>query len=215
MADDADADPGDRAKLVVPPPNRDIEILTDLLRPIEGGGAAAEAARLIVLHRSLPALLARSTELASTSPAMAHLATVSAAHRSAAQRRLSAGLAIGSSAAAAEYLMGEMAHLPVEHVRVLFLNTRNELLADETVTRGTIDNAPFYPREILRRALELHAASVIAAHNHPSGDPTPSGRDLAATRQLVAAGTALNLTILDHLILATSGWVSLRAEGLV
>lgn len=111
--------------------------------------------------------------------------------------------------------MGEMAHLPVEHVRVLFLNTRNELLADETVTRGTIDNAPFYPREILRRALELHAASVIAAHNHPSGDPTPSGRDLAATRQLVAAGTALNLTILDHLILATSGWVSLRAEGLV
>jgi DNA repair protein RadC len=122
---------------------------------------------------------------------------------------------IATSRAAADYLMVSMAHLQVEHLRVLFLNAKNHLIAEEDLARGTVDQAPVYPREIVKRALEVGAASLIIAHNHPSGDPSPSRQDVAITHQIITGATALNIAILDHLVLSASGWTSLRAEGLI
>lgn len=114
-----------------------------------------------------------------------------------------------------DYLMLTMGQLGVEQLRVLFLNTRNILIADEMLARGTIDATPIYPREILKRALELGATALILAHNHPSGDPTPSAADVAVTRTLAEGGRALGIVVHDHLVIARSGWVSLRAERLL
>jgi DNA repair protein RadC len=108
-----------------------------------------------------------------------------------------------------------MGQLDVEQLRVLFLNPRNILIADEVMARGTIDAAPIYPREILKRALDLGATALILAHNHPSGDPKPSAADIAATRTIVEGGRALGVVLHDHLILSRSGWVSLSAERLL
>ncbi len=109
-----------------------------------------------------------------------------------------------------EYLVVAMAQLPVEEVRVLFLDGKNRLISDEVVSRGTISEAPIYPREILKRSLVLDATALILAHNHPSGDPQPSEGDIDATRRLAAAGKELGLTVHDHIIVGREGWVSLR-----
>ncbi|MEO9600212.1 JAB domain-containing protein [Parasphingorhabdus sp.] len=109
-----------------------------------------------------------------------------------------------------EYLVVAMAHLPIEEVRVLFLDSKNRLISDEVVSRGTISEAPIYPREILKRSLALDASALILAHNHPSGDPKPSDGDVEATNRLAKAGKALGLTVHDHIIVGSEGWVSLR-----
>jgi DNA repair protein RadC len=106
-----------------------------------------------------------------------------------------------------------MAHEPVEQLRVLYLNTRNRLLLDETAIEGSINVAPIYPREIVRRSLEVGATALILAHNHPSGDPKPSGEDIRVTRLVAAAGGALDIKLHDHVIVARSGWISFRAAG--
>jgi DNA repair protein RadC len=180
-----------------------------------GASARRTCLELLSQHGSLPSTLAACCHEPPSNATAAFLAVIYGTLRSITRRRLLTGPIVSTSDAAIDYLMLEMAHLPIEHVRALFLSTGNRLIADETMMRGTIDNAPIYPRDILKRALELNAASIIAAHNHPSGDPTPSHQDLAATRQLVAAGAALNVAVLDHLILASSGWISLRTEGLI
>lgn len=123
------------------------------------------------------------------------------------------GPLFASSQAVADYLMLGMSHLRYEQVRVLFLTVRNALIADEVVARGTVDQAPIYPREILKCALDIGAAGIVVAHNHPSGDRTPSAADVRASLALREGGEALGVTLLDHLILARSGWTSLRAEG--
>jgi len=109
-----------------------------------------------------------------------------------------------------EYLVVAMARLPVEEVRVLFLDSKNRLISDEVVSRGTISEAPIYPREILKRSLALDAAALILAHNHPSGDPSPSEGDIDATRRLLKAASELGLTVHDHIIVGSEGWISLR-----
>lgn len=109
-----------------------------------------------------------------------------------------------------EYLVIAMSRLPVEEVRVLFLDSKNRLISDEVVSRGTISEAPIYPREILKRSLALDATALILAHNHPSGDPTPSNGDIEATHRLVNAGKELGLTVHDHIIVGSEGWISLR-----
>ena len=113
------------------------------------------------------------------------------------------------------YLNAAMARLTREEFRVLFLDNRNRLIADEMQNRGTIDHTPVYPREVVRRALELSAASIILAHNHPSGDPTPSRADIEMTRQIVAAAEALSIRVHDHVIIGRDGHASLRALGLI
>lgn len=120
---------------------------------------------------------------------------------------------LGDSDAVADYLFAAMAHEPVEQLRVLYLNTRNRLLRDETVIEGSVNIAPIYPREIVRRSLELGATALILAHNHPSGDPAPSHEDIRLTRLVATAGEPFEIRLHDHVIVARSGWISLRAAG--
>ena len=121
---------------------------------------------------------------------------------------------IASSEALLRYLQIDMAREPAERFRVLFLNAQNCLL-DETVTNGSIDDVAIYPREIMRRSLNVGATALIMAHNHPSGACHPSESDIRATRAVVEAGRVLGVVLHDHVIISTSGWVSFRALGLL
>jgi DNA repair protein RadC len=114
-----------------------------------------------------------------------------------------------------DYLTASLAHEKVEHVRVLFMDTRNRLLADEAQGRGTVAHIWLYPREVMKRALELHATGLILVHNHPSGDPTPSREDIALTREMRVAADTLRLTLHDHIIIAAGRWLSFRQQGLL
>jgi DNA repair protein RadC len=114
-----------------------------------------------------------------------------------------------------DYLHAMLARERVEQFRILFLDSKNRLLADEAQAKGTINHTPVYPREVARRALELHATAIILVHNHPSGDPTPSAADIAMTRQVGAALTALSIVLHDHVIVGNGRWVSFRQEGLL
>lgn len=114
-----------------------------------------------------------------------------------------------------DYCHMAMAREPAEQFRLLFLDRKNKLIADEIQQRGTVDHAPVYPREVIKRALELGASAIILAHNHPSGDPTPSQADIAMTRDIIKAGESLGVAVHDHLVIGRSGHVSLKAEGLM
>jgi DNA repair protein RadC len=113
------------------------------------------------------------------------------------------------------YLGAELSRERVEQFRVLFLDNRNRLLADEAQQRGTVNHTPVYPREVAKRALELHATALILVHNHPSGDPTPSHDDIAMTEQIRAAAAALSIVLHDHIVVGNGRWVSFRKEGLL
>jgi DNA repair protein RadC len=122
---------------------------------------------------------------------------------------------VSSWSATRDYLRAAMAALPREQFRVLFLDRRNRLIADEVLGWGSLDHAPVYPREVVRRALELNAAAMILAHNHPAGDPTPSSADVDMTRQVVEAARALRIAVHDHLVIAGQGDASLKSLGLM
>ncbi|HCQ53234.1 MAG TPA: hypothetical protein DIV82_03740 [Brevundimonas diminuta] len=113
------------------------------------------------------------------------------------------------------YVRTMMAHRPREQFRVLFLDNRNRLMTDEMIAEGTVDHAPVYPREVVRRALELSASALVLVHNHPSGDPTPSRADIEMTTKVVEAARCLGLQVHDHLIVARDGTASFRALGLM
>lgn len=117
--------------------------------------------------------------------------------------------------ALADYLHADMAHRLIERVRVLHLNTKNQLVRDELVSEGSIDQAAVHVREIIKRALELGSAALIIVHNHPSGDPQPSRQDVALTKELIAAAKPLGIAIHDHIVVGSSGQASLRALGLI
>jgi len=122
---------------------------------------------------------------------------------------------IASWTALLAYVRVALANEPREQFRVLFLDKKNQLIADETLHTGTVDHAPVYPREVMRRALELSASALILVHNHPSGDPTPSKADIEMTRQIVEAGRALRIEIHDHLVVGHEGVASFRALNLL
>jgi DNA repair protein RadC len=105
-------------------------------------------------------------------------------------------------------------HEAREQFRVLFLDKKNQLILDEVMNQGTVDHAPVYPREVVRKALEVGACAVILVHNHPSGDPTPSSADVEMTRQVVDAGRTLNIVVHDHLVVGRQGVASFKALGL-
>ncbi|CAA9500096.1 MAG: hypothetical protein AVDCRST_MAG91-1005 [uncultured Sphingomonadaceae bacterium] len=153
--------------------------------------------------------------LAAWPGAAGHLAAVRAALLHCLEVGLESRPVLADYAAVVAYLRVLLAHSPREQIAMLFLDARNQLLAAEVGAPGTIDHAPFYPREILRRALELGAAGVIVGHNHPSGDLDPSAADRVVTAELAAGARALGMVVHDHLILARSGWRSMRAMGLV
>jgi DNA repair protein RadC len=114
-----------------------------------------------------------------------------------------------------DYLRADMAHHPIERVRVLHLNTRNMLIRDEKISEGSIDEAAVHVREVIRRAIDLSSASLILVHNHPSGDPSPSRADIDLTRGIIEAGKRLGIAVHDHIIVGTQGHSSLRAMGLI
>lgn len=120
---------------------------------------------------------------------------------------------ISSWDALIDYCHTTMAHRETEQFRVLFLDRKNVLIADEEQGKGTVDHVPVYPREVAKRALELNASAMILVHNHPSGDPTPSQSDIDMTAQMERACGALGLTLHDHLIVGKSRELSFKSEG--
>ncbi len=114
-----------------------------------------------------------------------------------------------------DYLSAALSRERVEQFRVLFLDPKNRLIADEAQARGTVNHTPVYPREVVKRALELHATALILVHNHPSGDPTPSRADVEMTAEVKSAAGVLGIVLHDHLILGNGRWTSFRREGLL
>jgi len=122
---------------------------------------------------------------------------------------------LGSWQALIDYLAIDMANLTVERVRVLYLNARNQLILDHELGDGTVDEAAIYPREVIRRGLDIGATALILVHNHPSGNPEPSRADIQITHRIAEAGRLLGITVHDHVIIGREGHVSLRAKGLL
>lgn len=142
---------------------------------------------------------------------IADLKLIEAAGRRLARGAIAARPLLSSWSALLEYLRATMAFSSREEFRVLFLDKRNHLIADEVQGRGTVDHTPVYPREVARRALELSATAIILAHNHPSGDPAPSAADIRMTREIVATLRPLGIVVHDHVILGREGHASLKA----
>jgi DNA repair protein RadC len=144
-----------------------------------------------------------------------HLKIVEAAAHRLAKTKVMGRPALSSWSALLDYCTAAMARSQNEEFRVLFLDRKNNLIADEVQNRGTVDHTPVYPREIIKRALELTASAIILVHNHPSGDPTPSKADIAMTREIVAAAKALSITVHDHLVIGRGGHASFKSLGLL
>ena len=122
---------------------------------------------------------------------------------------------INSWAAVLAYLKITLAYEPREQFRCLFLDKKHQLIIDEIMGKGTVDHAPAYPREIMRRALELSASSVILVHNHPTGDPMPSQADIGLTQAIIEAGKPLKISVHDHLIVGREGVASMKHLGVL
>ncbi len=135
-----------------------------------------------------------------------------AAHRLA-QSRIMDRPALSGWQALVDYCRTTMAHRETEQFRILFLDRKNVLIADEAQAKGTVDHVPVYPREVVKRALELNASALILVHNHPSGDPTPSEADISVTRQIEDAAKALSISLHDHLVIGKSDEFSFRSAG--
>lgn len=141
------------------------------------------------------------------------LKIIEAAAQRLARARVMHRAVLSSWDALLDYCHTAMAHRETEQFRILFLDRKNVLVADEEQARGTVDHVPVYPREVVKRALELNASALILVHNHPSGDPTPSEQDILLTNQIADALTVMGIVLHDHLIIGKSREVSLRAAG--
>lgn len=182
--------------------------------------SARMAATLLRQHGSLARVLCASDQRLKsvthmTEDTIAHLRLTQAVAETITRKQLDDRSILGSWQAVMDYCRATMAHSDVEEVGVFYLDRKNHLIADEQHSRGTVDHAPFYPREVIKRALEMSASALVVVHNHPSGDPTPSTGDIALTRQLGEASKMMGLTLHDHIIITPSGEVSFRAEGLI
>ena len=131
------------------------------------------------------------------------------------ESRTEAAPILSSWDALGDYLTAAMAHRRTEEVRILFLNAKNMLLANEALWQGSVDEASVHVREVIARAIALGATALIIVHNHPSGDPTPSQQDIRLTRDLVEAGRHMKVTVHDHVIVGAQGRTSMRAMGLI
>jgi DNA repair protein RadC len=146
---------------------------------------------------------------------VAALKIVEAAALRLAKARVIGRPVLGSWQALLDYCAAIMARAQTEEFRVLYLDRKNALVADEVHQRGTVDHTPVYPREVVKRALELGASAIILVHNHPSGDPTPSRTDIAMTREIAAAAKALKIEVHDHLVIGRGKHASFKALGLL
>ena len=146
---------------------------------------------------------------------VAALKVVAVAARRMAKSEMESRPVLGSWQSLLDYLAIDMAHLTVERVRVLYLDTRNRLIDDHHVGDGSIDEAAIHPREVIRRAMDVGASALILVHNHPSGNPEPSSADIQITRKIAEAGRLLGVLVHDHVIVGRHGHVSLRSKGLI
>ena len=186
-------------------PRRDVKPLAKAL--IRRFGSFAEV---------LSAEPARLAEVEGVSAGVvADLKLMEAAGRRLARGAIAQRELLSSWSALIEYLRATMAFATREEFRVLFLDKRNHLIADEIQGRGTVDHTPVYPREVARRSLELSATAIILAHNHPSGDPAPSAADVTMTREVMAVLSPLKIVVHDHVILGRSGHASLKGLQLI
>ncbi len=160
-----------------------------------------------------PAALQRVKGVGETSAAA--LKSVALAARRMARSEVMQRPVLGSWQSLLDYLAIDMAHLTVERVRVLYLDSKNQLIDDHHVGDGSIDEASIHPREVIRRALDLGASALILVHNHPSGNPEPSRADIQITQRIAEAGRLLGVAVHDHVIIGREGHVSLRAKGLI
>ena len=150
-----------------------------------------------------------------TDPTIAGLKIAHAAALRLLESRIEDQPVLSSWDALCNYLHAAMAHSRVEEVRILFLNAKNMLLANEALWQGSVDEASVHVREVIARAIALGDTAIIIVHNHPSGDPTPSQQDIRLTRDLVYAGRHLKVTLHDHVIVGANGRTSMRAMGLI
>lgn len=186
-------------------PQRDVKPLAKEL--IRRFGSFAEV---------LGAPISRLTEIKGVGPGVAlDLKIVEAALQRMARGAVAKRPILSSWTAVIDYCRMAMAFAEREQFRILFLDKKNTLIADEVQQTGTVDHTPVYPREVMRRALELSASAIILVHNHPSGDPTPSGADIKLTRELVDIAKPLGVTIHDHIIVGRDGHASFRGLGLI
>lgn len=197
----------------------DYELLEMLLyRAIRRGDTKPLAKRLLAafgdLNHVLAAPPARLKEVNGVGDAVVfELKLIEAiGHRMARAKVINKPL-LSSWDALLDYCQSAMAHRDLEQFRILFLDRKNVLIADEAQQTGTVDHVPVYPREVVKRALELNASALILVHNHPSGDPTPSQADLDMTNAIRDAAEVLNIVIHDHLIIGKSATLSFRSEG--
>lgn len=186
-------------------PRRDVKALAKTL--IDSFGGFAEV---------LGASEQRLAEIKGMSTASAlDLKLIHAAGLRLHQRGLMNRPVVSSWQALKDYCHAALAQETREQFRVLFLDRKNRLMADEVQNRGTVDHTPVYPREVLRRALELEASAIILVHNHPSGDPTPSRGDIIMTREVVSAAQALKINVHDHIIVGREEVTSFKSLGLI
>ena len=186
-------------------PRRDVKPLAKLL--LSTFGSLAEV---------LGASLARLRSVPGIGDATAFdLKLVEAAGRDLARGAVPRRQVLASWTAVIDYCRASMAFAEKELFRILFLDKRNGLIADEVQQSGTVDHTPVYPREVIKRALELSASAVILVHNHPSGDPTPSQADIRMTREIADVAKPLGILLHDHIIVGRHGHASLKGLGLI
>ncbi len=199
----------------------DYEILEYLLfAAIKQGDTKPAAKALITRFGSLAGVLSADAKalqavkgIGETSAAA--IKSVALAARRMARIEVEQKPVLGSWQALLDYLTIDMAHLTVERVRVLYLNTQNRLVLDQHVADGSIDEAAIHPREVIRQALDIGASALILVHNHPSGNPEPSRADIQITGRIAEAGRLLGIVVHDHIIIGSQGHVSLKAKGLI
>lgn len=186
-------------------PRRDVKPIAKLL--IKRFGSFAEV---------LGAPLERLQECDGVGPSTAlDLKIIAAASQRMAKGELKKRTTLSSWNALVDYCRVAMAFAEREELRILYLDKKNGLIADEVQQIGTVDHTPVYPREVVRRAIELASTAIILVHNHPSGDPTPSTADIRMTQDVVAIAKPLGISVHDHIIIGRNGHASFRGLGLL
>ncbi|MEO8530309.1 MAG: DNA repair protein RadC [Deltaproteobacteria bacterium] len=199
----------------------ELALLARMLRHVAAfPKARAIATALLAEFGGLPAVMfADESRLRTvgliTDAVVSELALIRTVHEDLARARLRKRPLIGSWSELVAYCRIILAHDRFECFRVLFIDRKNHLIADEEFARGSVDHVAVYPRRIIARALELDACALILAHNHPSGDPTPSPDDIAMTGQIRDAARLFGIVLHDHVIVSVSGELSFRSEGLL
>lgn len=195
------------------------ELLAILLRTGTRQESAIHVAQRILsqvggLRRLADLSIEELTEIKGIGPAKAvQLKAGIELGRRMANSRLSEPVIIRSPQDAAEILTEQLRYLQKEHFVCLFLNTKNHVISQETLSMGSLNASIVHPREVFRAAIKCSSASIICAHNHPSGDPAPSKEDIALTARLLKAGEIVGIDVLDHLIIGDKGFVSLKEQG--